>query len=210
MNTAVLQKLLRELKNPNTSSLYIAFKDKLSEFNFDKTKACNQQWLETWLETRPGSAIRLIDEGVYITLSIRETILEQLVLILEKRLSKTGSKPNENPSSTVELITQIEIERWFELELDWLLTLLSTIYCNENEIDNQSINPLMNGRFSIYAASYNDRVQLTTEAIEYMDRGTLNLSNIDKLLDYFGAFFLLTFCQDDMLKQRIINICGDL
>lgn len=210
MNTAVLQKLLRELKNPNSSSLYIAFKDKLSEFKFDKTKACNQQWFEVWLETSPRNAIRLIDEGVYVTISIREAILEQLVLILEKRLSKTGSKSNENPSSTVELITQIEIERWFELELDWLLTLLSTIYCNENEIDNQSINPLMNGRFSIYAASYNDRVQLTTEAIEYMDRGTLNLSNIDKLLDYFGAFFLLTFCQDDMLKQRIINICGDL
>lgn len=208
MNTANFANLLREIKNPQTSSLYEAFVETLRIFNFDVASTPNQQWVEAWLETSPATSIELTDQGIYVALTIREKILEKFTALLKERLDLNGFNHTTPPYSVKDKITALEIESWLELDMDWLLTLITTIYCNINGIDNKGINPQLNGLFSIYASSYNDRVTLSLKAIEYIECGILNANDLEEMLDFFGPFFILSFCEDEMLKQRTINAVG--
>ncbi|MBB1417390.1 hypothetical protein H5187_08885 [Pseudoalteromonas sp. SG44-1] len=202
--------LLKQLKQPHSSSLYIAYTDTLKQFDFDKQDATHQQWIEAWLESTPIKSIELTNQGIYVGITIREKILEKFAFILIDALKIENTATLPAAQNDIEKITELEIEAWLEFDSDWMITLLTAMFCKNMGIDSNYLDPYLNGRLSIYADSFNERLSLATIAIEFIESGEIPISDYEKILDFFGAFFILAFCEDDVLKQRVLNTVGDI
>ena len=210
MLTKKFTDLLKQLKHPHSSRLYMAYTDTLKQFDFDKRDAIHQQWIEAWLESTPIKSIELTNQGVYVGVTIREKILEKFAFILIDALKIENTATLPAAQNDIERITDLEIEAWLEYDSDWLVTLLTAIFCKNMGIVSNYIDPNLNGRFSFYADAFNERLSLATRAIEFIDSGEMPISDYEKILDFFGAFFILVFCEDDVLKQRVLNMIGEI
>lgn len=201
--------LLKQLKEPKSSILYQSYVDILNQYDFNERDVVHQQWIEAWLETSPAKSIEKTNQGVYLSYTIRDKMLERFgsILIEALNLKSISSLPPAN--NQIEKITESEVQSWLELDSYWVLTLLTTIHCNIKGIESSYIDAYLNGRFSIYADSFNERLKITNKAIRYIESGELTASDFDDIFSFFGAFFILSFCDDEMLKQRTINAASD-
>ncbi|WP_076922810.1 hypothetical protein [Pseudoalteromonas sp. SK20] len=210
MITRKFSNLLKELQDIESSRLYSKFVTTLEAQGIQSKQAPHHQWVEVWLESSSPNSIFLTDQGVYTASTVREIVFAELCKELFGALNIEYTDNLTPAVNDRDLATEIEIARWLEFDADWVIELLTALFCNEQGIKSDYLETNLNGRFSVMADSFNERLRMAKLGINIIETGEINSADFDAVFNYFGGLFILSFCDNEIIKHKTLTATDQL